>query len=321
MGHKIPSGFIVVCLFKRRTKIRKDVAEMKAILKTCLKWGACYLIANISTSAVVIVPSDSEVTIPIDTKTGSLLQLPSSVKTITPSKNFEIVDVASDIDAATGTKVDVRLFQVRPLPGARSENVTFVLGNGRTVKTQFLPSETAEKHYDLVFPTDTKKIKDTKFLQSEIALMKAMIRDEGGDFARQVKDSSVSISGLDDVGVKLVRFFAGNGLTGYTLSLSNKSSMPLTVDVSQMTLKPSRESSNSPATENAILLHAEKENLEPCGIISSTECKTRVFVVSRGESFGGFGLHQKPLQEGASKAPFMKANPSENESQIGGVAP
>lgn len=297
---------------------------MKAFLKTFLKFGWCYLFAIVSTSAfagVVIVPFDDKVKIPIDIKTGSLLQLPSSVKTITPSLSFEIVDVASDVDAATGIKVDVRLFQVRPLPGARAENVTFVLGNGRSVKTELLASENAEKHYDLVFPSDSKKVKSARFLTSEIALISSMIRDEGGDFARQVKDTSVSISGFDGVGVKLVRIFAGNGLTGYTFELRNKSSVALTVDVSQITLNPGAGNSNSPATEKAILLHSEKEKIEACGLISSPECKTRVFVVSRGEGLGGFGLHQKPVQGGGLKAPFVKETPPENESQLGGGAP
>ena len=297
---------------------------MKAYSKAFLKICVCYFVSmasHVAFAGVIIVPSDDEVNIPVDLKTGSLLQLPSSVKTITPSQSFEIVDVASEVDAATGTKVDVRIFQVRPLPGARAENVTFILGNGRSVKTQLLPSEAAEKHYDLVFPSDSKRVKNTKFLQSEIALISSMIRDGGGDFARQVKDTSVSISGFDGVDVKLVRIFAGNGLTGYTFELRNKSSNVLTVDVSQMTLLASRESSNSSATEKAILLHAEKEKIEACGLTSSPECKTRVFVVSRGEGLGGFGLHQKPLQEGISKAPFVKATSPDNESQPGGGAP
>jgi hypothetical protein len=256
-------------------------------------------------ASVIIVPSDGEVKIPIDRETGSLLQLPSSVKTITPSKSFQISDVASDVDAVTGTKMDVRLFQVRPVPGAHSDNVTFVLGNGRIVKTQLIPSESAEKHYELVFPNDSKKVKHTKFLQSEISLMAAMIRDEGGDFAREVKDSSVSISGFESASAKLVRIFAGNGLSGYAFELRNKSSEVLNIDVSRLSI-----GNENASAEKAILLHSEKEKLEPCGLISKPECKTRIFVVARGDvSNGGFGLRKRVSANGElSKAPFVRTN-------------
>ena len=282
-------------------------------------------------ASVIIVPSEGEVKIPIDSDTGSLLQLPGSVKTITPSRYFHISDVASDVDAVTGTKMDVRLFQVRPLSGSRTdtrsethaethaetraEYVTFVLGNGRTVKTQLIPSEAAEKHYDLVFPNDSKKVKHTKFLQAEIALMSAMIRDEGGDFARQVKDSSVAISGFDGASAKLVRIFAGNGLTGYTFEIRNKSTEAMGVDVSRLSL-----GNENSSGEKAILLHAEKEKLESCGLISKPECKARIFVVARGDSnmsMGGFGLRQKAsVDGGGSKAPFIRS-----DAELGGGAP
>jgi hypothetical protein len=186
------------------------------------------------------------------------------------------------------------------------------LGNGRTVKTQLIPSESAEKHYDLVFPNDSKKLKHTKFLQAEIALMSAMIRDEGGDFARQVKDSSVSISGFEGASATLVRIFAGNGLTGYAFEIRNRSSDLLSLDVSRLSL-----GSGDSTGEKAILLHAEKEKLEPCGLISKPECKTRIFVVARGDMNGGFGLRQKASIDGSgSKAPFVR-----NDAELGGGAP
>ena len=258
---------------------------------------------------VIIVPSDSEVKIPIDRETGSLLQFPSAVKTITSSKYFHIQDVASDVDYGTGTKMDVRLFDVRPLAVSRSENVIFVLGNGRTVKTQLIPAESAEKHYDLVFPNDSKKAKHTKFLQAEIALMTAMIRDEGGDFARQVKESAVTISGFDGVSAKLVRLFAGNGLTGYAFEIRNNSSEHLNVDVSRLSL-----ANGNAAGDKDVLLHAEREKIEPCKLISQPECKTRVFIVTRDQSSfssGGFGLRQKTAAESNStvpSAPFVRSD-------------
>ena len=241
-------------------------------------------LAGVETSAqagVVIVPPGEDVKIPIASKTGSLVQLPSSVKAVTPSQFFEIVDVASEVDSATGAKVDVKLFQVRQLPGAQPEIVSFVLGDGRTVKVQLIASDNADKHYDLVFPSDVRKLRHPKFLQAEISLMYAMVQDEGGLFARQTVDSFVSLTGLDKSSATLKRIFAGNGLTGYVFEIRNKSSSVMQVDVSRIGFGTALSNGSRVA-----LVHADKDRLEPCGLFASPECKTLLFVVARSESPG-----------------------------------
>lgn len=263
---------------------------------------------------VVIVPSGGEVKILIDKAQGSLLQLPSGVKTITPSSYFQIVDVGSDVDPVSGIKKDVRLFQVRSLPGGKSDHVTFVLGNGKPVKTHLIPSDAADKYTDLVFPTESKKVKHTKFLQAEISLMSAMMKDQGGDFARQIKDSSIQVRGMEGVSGKLVRLFAGQGLTGYVIELRNESSKPLDLDVSRLDLGNEKSTSEKP-----ILLHAEKEKIESCGLFSRPECKARILVVARGDGpwnlkgTSAFGLRVQ-TSLGDPNAPFVR-EPQDGEVQ------
>jgi hypothetical protein len=236
------------------------------------------MFSHFAMASVIIIPGNDEVKIPVDKGTGTLLQMPFSVKTITPAVSFEITDVASDVDLGTGSKMDVRLFQVRALPGAKSERVTFVLGNGKTVQTQLVPAEEAEKHYDLVFPAESKKRRDQKFLQPEIALMKAMIRDTAGDFARQVTNETVTLKNTEGLSAKLVRVFAAQGTVGYAFEIRNTSGSTLKINVGAFSLGDEQRFGNK-----AVLIHAENESLEPCGLFSSPECKTRLFIVARGE--------------------------------------
>jgi len=253
-------------------------------------------------AGTIIIPSHDTLQIPIEKTTGSLVQLPSAVKTITASQHFDIADVASDMDAGSGAKVDVRLFVVKALPGAKAERVTFVLGNGKSVAVRFIPADDAEKHYDLVLPGETKKRKDPRFLRTEIDLMKAMIRDEAGDAARQVTDESVKLQGIDDVRVKLTRVFAAQGLVGYAFELRNKSSSPLSVNVPALSLgSPNR----------AVLLHVDNPVLDGCGFVSKPACRTRLLIVARGEVSEPRSL----LAATSDAMPFMRNRDVEGGAQ------
>jgi hypothetical protein len=263
-------------------------------------------------AGVVIVPSDGEVTVPIHAKTGSLVQLPDSVKVISPSQNFEIVDVGANVDPITGAKTDVRLFQIRSVR-PQAEAVTFILGNGSSVKTKLLPSDSAETYYDLVSSSEPRRFKHPTFMQAEVALMSAMIRDEAGAFARQVKDAKVSLSGFDGVSAKLIRIFAGNDLLGYTFEIRNTTRSPLSVDVRHLGLGKSQGDE-----EQAILVHAEAETLGVCPLFSQAGCSSRVFVVARDGGFGGLRLQpRQPLAGIPSQAPFV---PTGSDVAAGGGA-
>jgi hypothetical protein len=250
-----------------------------------------------SFAGVVIIPTDDDVKIPVDKQSGSLLQLPSSVKTITPSAHFEISDVGSDVDAVSGGKVDVRLFSVRALAGARSERVTFVLGNGRAVKVRLVPADEADAHYDLVFPSESKKRKNPRFLQNEMALMKAMIRDEAGEFARQVTSETVALVGVEGMKATLVRVYASAGVVGYAFEIKNRSGGGVTLAPQALSVG---------AHGRAVLSYADRESLESCRLSSKPACTARVLVVARGEVSESRGLSSNP----ASSMPFMRPEPA-----------
>ncbi len=254
-----------------------------------------------SLAGVIIIPADDDVKIPVDKQTGSLLQLPSSVKTVTPSAHFEISDVGSDVDAVSGGKVDVRLFSVRALSGARSERVTFVLGSGRAVRVRLVPADDAEAHYDLVIPSESKKRKDPRFLQNEMALMKAMIRDEAGDFVRQVTSETVALVGIEGMKATLVRVYASAGVVGYAFEIKNRSGEGVTLAPQALSVG---------AHGRAVLSHADRESLESCRLISKPACTARVLVVERGEVSEPRGLTSNP----ASSMPFMRP-----ETAVGGA--
>jgi hypothetical protein len=271
--------------------------EMHPLTRLAFFLGVGFLAATSPTLAqagLLIIPSQDTLSIPIEKSTGSLVQLPSAVKTITASKHFEIADVASDMDTGTGAKLDVRLFVVKALPGAKSEKVTFVLGNGKAVSVRFVPAEDAENHYDLVFAGEPKKRREARFLRAEVDLMKAMIRDEAGDVARQVTDERVKLEGLDGVRATLTRVFASQGLVGYAFELRNRSGAPISVDVSALSLgAPSR----------AVLLHVDNPTLDSCGFVSSPTCKTRLLIVARGDVQESRALSVRT----ASEMPFVRS--------------
>jgi hypothetical protein len=282
--------------------------QVRSITRLVFFLGVGFLAAtspSLAKAGILIIPSQDTLSIPIEKATGSLVQLPSAVKTITASKFFEINDVASEMDAGTGAKVDVRLFVVKALPGAKSERVTFVLGTGKAVSVRFVPAEDADNHYDLVFAGEAKKRREVRFLRAEVDLMKAMIRDEAGDTARQVTDERITLSGMDGVRATLTRLFASQGLVGYAFELRNKSGAPLTVDVSTLSLgAPSR----------AVLMHVDKPTLDSCGFVSTPACKTRLLIVARGDVGEPHALHMRT----ASEMPFVRGSETNQALPEGG---
>jgi len=269
-----------------------------------------------SLADLVLISPYEPVSMAIDKTTGSLIQLPGSVKTITPSTQFEITDVASEVDEVSGMKSNVRLLQVRPLPGAKSETVTFVLGNGKSIKSVLMVAEGAQKHYELVYPPETKKLKNPKFLQSEMDLMGAMIRGDSLDYVMQMKDKKIPLKGLEGFSARLQRLWAGSGLTGMVLEIRNTSSEAQSLDITHLKLMDPQNGQSSLGTSAGALFHAERLSLEPCGLLFKPQCTTLLYVVTRsaqGSSLGG--LEKKRELE----FPWVKesnTNEIQNELQL-----
>jgi hypothetical protein len=236
-----------------------------------------------------------EVTLAVDKVKGALVQLPFAVKTLTPSRHFEISPAGGE------GQIDVRLFQVRPLPGARQERVTFVLGNGKSVSLRLVTSDDSDGFYDLLMPSEKPKERNAKFLSTEIGLMKAMIKDEGGQYARQVKDEKVLLKNLGDFEARLVRLFASQGAFGFVFEIENDTDQEKRVPVT--TLK---------VGTRTVLVYAEKDSLPPCKLFEKAACRTRVFVVTRGDSLAV--LSSVKSDSGRSdQMPFVKGQDALDE--------
>ena len=169
------------------------------------------------------------------------------------------------------------------------------------MKVRLVPADEADSHYDLVLPSESKKRKDPRFLQNEMALMKAMIRDEAGEFARQVTRESVALVGVEGMKATLVRIYASAGVVGYAFEIKNRSGESVTLAPQALSVG---------AHGRAVLSYADRESLESCRLSSKPACTARVLVVARGEVSEPRGLSSNP----ASSMPFMRP-----ESAVGGA--
>lgn len=239
------------------------------ILKLCLL--VLCLTAGHASAAVVVAVLNQETVIAVNAELGSLLQLPAAVKTVTPSQYFSIQDVGATGEG--GAKTDVRAFQIRPVAGAHSEVVTFVLASGRALALRLIATPGGEKFYDVQLDALVRR-RGSKFLSSEMAVMRAMLLDEGGGFARELTDEAVATD-FSDLAFTLSRVYAASDLVGYVFKVKNKASLPVDLNLSALTFgRPN----------HAALAQSDKLHLEPCPLLTEpTEaCQTALRLVIRG---------------------------------------
>ena len=249
--------------------------------------------------AVVIAVPNQETQIAVNAELGSILQLPSPVKTITPSQYFSIQDVGAATEG--GSKTDVRAFQVKPVLGAQSESVTFVLASGRALALRLMVTPGGEKFYDIQVDALTRR-HGSKFLGAEMAMMRSMLVDEVGGFARELTDEKVDTE-FPDLVFRLSRVYAATDLVGYVFKVKNTGRDALDLNLSALALgRPSR----------AALAQSDKLHLEACPLLGAPTdaCQTAVRLVIRGP---------KPVRPvlgalGSGAPPFAKAgSPSTGE--------
>lgn len=228
-------------------------------------------------AASVIAIANQETPLPINAELGSIVQLPSAVKTVTPSQSFAIQDIGAGV-AESGVKADVRTFLVKPIPGATSEAVTFVLANGRALALRFVPASGAEKFYDISHESSARRGRKGQFLEAEMAMMRAMLVDEGGGFAREIVDPSAENAKVstDVAGLRfeLARVYASSELTGYVLRVENRGASAVDLDPSTLAFaRPNR----------AVLSQLDRTRLEPCPTLSAPSgCRTVLRMIVRG---------------------------------------
>ena len=248
-------------------------------------------------AATVVAIQNQEVVVPVNAELGSVLQFGGAVKTVTPARSFAVSDLGQEVTPG-GQKSDVRTFQVKPSAIGASEAVTFVLAGGRSVNLRFVATPNAEKFYDVALETKRTKI-GTKFLASELEMMRAMVADDVGGFAREVLDTKVSAD-VKSLDVKLTRVYSSTDFTGYVFSVSNDAREAMSLSLAQFAIgKPNR----------AVLAYASKERIEACPLFSTkSSCTASLHFVVRGVKESPPSLTLVP-----KVAPYVKS-----ESSLGG---
>ena len=241
---------------------------------------------------------NQEVLAPVNEELGTIFHLPGPVTTVTPSKYFHIVDVGAGIDA-NGVKTDVRNFQIKPIKGAQSESITFVLTDGKSIALKLLPSFEADKYYEVHFE-NMRKLSHGIF-SHEVDLLKNMISDESGHYSRAVVEKPVE-SKISDFDFKLVRVFASDDYTGYVYSIKNKSSEPKKIELSKFSFG---------YPNAAIISHVDKEILSKCPFFGSNiDCETKLEVVVKGQTPPEY------VSLSATPPPFIKPGDVKDRPQI-----
>lgn len=250
----------------------------------------CSFMAFNAYAGTITVLQNQDAIVSINEELGSIVQLPSAVGTVTSSKYFYITDMGSNINPASGAKTDVRTFQIKPILGAKSENVTFVLSNGKNISFKFIPAKEGDKFYDIHFEQTKKNPKS--FFSQEMFMMKSMILDESGGYVRNVTNENITTQ-FENFDFKLVRIYASNDATGYVFEVTNNGHEKQKINLSKISFGfPNR----------AIMAHVDREELETCPLLSVTpDCFTRLRIIARGNQ-------NQPISILSTPPPFVKNN-------------
>lgn len=261
---------------------------------------SCFFLALTVLNAhagTITVLQNQEAIVSVNEELGSIIQLPSAVSTITASKYFHITDVGAPFDPASGAKVDVRTFQIKPIPNSNSEKVTFILANGKSVSFKFIPAKDGDKFYDIRFE-QPKKISKIFFSQ-EMLMLKSMILNEGNGYIRDVINENITTE-FEGLKFKLIRIYGSDAFTGYVFEITNDGHEKKQINLSQISFG---------FPNQAIMAHVDREELNTCPLLSTIpDCITRLQVVMRGRQ--NYQISILP-----SQPPFIKNN---SENVIGG---
>ena len=266
---------------------------MKKIVKCLLVFFLTFLTFQMGGQKALadklIAMDGQDLLVPIHLSLGSVVQLPKSVTTVTPSALFSI-------EAVSASQLDVKTFLIKPTAAQTatqtlepvSETVTFVLSNGKSISLKLVSSHKAEKYYEISL--EAPKSKPKEFLVSEIQMMKAMILDESGGFSREIVEEKVP-SSIPSLEFTLSRIYKSNENYGYVFLVKNDSSKPIKLIPSQFALgKPNI----------AILSHFSKDTLGECYLISlSSSCSALLRIVTKKTS-------KLPNLVSNNPAPFSK---------------
>lgn len=226
---------------------------------------------------MMIVPLSQETIVPVNSKVGTLLQFPASIKNITPSQFFKIKEENSDVDRSTGKKGDVKTLSILPTSSALSESVAVVFWNGKFIKLKFVATTEAEPFYDLQFEAQSKEASDPRFLKRHMALLKSMIKDESGGYRREVINNRTQKE-LGKVRLELVRVYNSQDISGFAYKVQNLSNEKIIVNPSAIVFSGGLKT---------VASQIDSQTLEPCPFLRTTpECTTTLRIVTQGANLG-----------------------------------
>lgn len=263
--------------------------------------------AAFAQAATMVAFEHQETVVVINSEVGSLIDLPAPVKTVTPAKFFVLQEAAAAATGATAAtpSSDVRTFLVKPVPQAEAEVVTFVLASGQALALKFMPAATADKYYAIVF--DVKRRSPlSKFLGPELAMLRAMLLDEAGGFAREViadndprAELKVDFAPLE---FRLARIYATADQTGYVFVVRNRGGQVSRLQLSSLAFaKPNR----------AVLAQVDKTELTPCPLLGvGPDCQTALRLIVRGPK----AAQPLLMNIGPSQPPFVQSAAGEGQS-------
>jgi len=260
--------------------------------------------SGIAAAETVQITEGQEVSIPVHSA-GITIQLPSYVRVVTPSREFQVSPIIPPQAPAQGQADakqanDVRAFTINQIRGT-SERITFMLADDRNVTIRFVPASTGDNFFDLRWITASRSISRTKadqgFLGSERAMMLAMLRDEP-TMGRKVMSADILFDVYPQLDIKLLRTFQADGLTGYVFSFVNSTKKTIRVNPTVLSVgMPSR----------LILSQMDHETLKSCADDSSSDprgtgCMSVVRIVVRG---GVAGAMPRLNVDPRAQLPFM----------------
>ena len=244
---------------------------------TFMGWLSSYAYAE------EIVVYDGEVTtVPVDTKVGTLLEFPKSIRVVGDSLHFKIEEIVTAVDKKSGKAINVSILKIRPKSPSSSETVPFILKDKKSISLRLVAMAGSSRHHKLRYPWSTQNRgrlqSEGDFLAKEIGLMKRMLLDKGGSgFTREITDQAISAYGFEDLlAMRVVRRFRGAALTGYSIALKNISDRPVEIHPEAIKIgRPGR----------AALMQVDKQTITACNDDDERSCRSLIRLVMRDENF------------------------------------
>lgn len=230
--------------------------------------AALLLFVNTAKASTIKIGRDKAI-VKVLSSDVTVFRFPKAVQTISGAQRLEI-------KPANPTDPDYAALAVRPRLTTGTNDLVFVLNDGRLVKVQVIvttKADEAQGFYDFIVLESQNTASTAGSPESD--LLRAMLNGKiPNGYSVQEKKEKVS-SFLSSLRIELVRVVKGGDLTGYVYQLTNTSwSKNVKVDLSQLTLG---------TPDDAILSQVDDDELFPKGK-GSHQTYLRVVAKARSDS-------------------------------------